>query len=121
MPMHFIGLAGHPRRYADTSGATYLQALDPVHHFITYAALITIAAQFIFLFNLLWSIWKGEKAGINPWNATTLEWGVPSPPPHDNFAGHEPTVYRGAYEFSVPGVKDDFIMQGTPPEEVLKG
>lgn len=120
MPMHFIGLAGHPRRYADTSGATYLQALDPVHHFMTYAAFITIAAQFIFLFNLLWSIWKGEKAGINPWNATTLEWGVPSPPPHDNFAGHEPTVYRGPYEFSVPGVAEDFIMQETPPDKVAK-
>jgi cytochrome c oxidase subunit 1 len=120
MPMHFIGLAGHPRRYADTSGATYLQALDPVHHFMTYAAFITIAAQFIFLFNLLWSIWKGEKAGINPWNATTLEWGVPSPPPHDNFAGHEPTVYRGPYEFSVPGVAEDFILQTTPPDKVVK-
>jgi cytochrome c oxidase subunit 1 len=120
MPMHFIGLAGHPRRYADTSGAAYLQVMDPVHFFMTIAAFITVAAQFIFLFNLVWSIWKGEKAGINPWNATTLEWGVPSPPPHDNFAGHEPTVYRGPYEFSVPGVAEDFILQTTPPDKVVK-
>ncbi len=120
MPMHFIGLAGHPRRYADTSGAAYLQTMDPVHLFMTVAAFITIAAQFIFLFNLLWSIWKGKKADINPWQATTLEWGIPSPPPHDNFAGHEPTVYRDPYEFSVPGVAEDFIPQTTPPDKVVK-
>ena len=120
MPMHFIGLAGHPRRYPDTSGASFLQAMDPVHYFMTLAAFITVAAQFIFLFNLVWSIWKGKKADINPWQATTLEWSIPSPPPHDNFAGQEPTVYRGAYEFSVPGVAEDFILQSTPPDKVVK-
>jgi len=120
MPMHFIGLAGHPRRYADGSGAAFLASMDPVHMFMSVAAFITIAAQFIFLFNLVWSIWKGKKADINPWQATTLEWSIPSPPPHDNFAGHEPTVYRGPYEFSVPGVADDFILQTTPPDKVVK-
>ncbi|MBI1749627.1 MAG: cbb3-type cytochrome c oxidase subunit I [Acidobacteria bacterium] len=121
MPMHFIGLAGHPRRYADTSGAAYLQAMDPVHYFMTVAAFITVAAQFIFVANFFWSMFKGKKADINPWQATTLEWSIPSPPPHDNFAGQEPTVYRGAYEFAVPGVKDDYIEQHVPPEQVAKG
>jgi cytochrome c oxidase subunit 1 len=53
---------------------------------------------------------------MNPWNCTTLEWPIPSPPPHDNFAGKEPVVYRGAYEYSVPGAPQDFIMQ-TDPEK----
>jgi len=121
MPMHFMGLAGHPRRYADTSGAEYLQALQPVHVFVTFAAFITVAAQLIFVFNFLWSVWRGKKADINPWQATTLEWTVPSPPPHDNFAGRTPTVYRGAYEFSVPGVAEDYVLQSTPPDKVAKG
>ena len=51
---------------------------------------------------------------MNPWDCTTLEWTIPSPPPHDNFAGEEPTVYRGAYEYSVPGELQDFTMQTTP-------
>jgi cytochrome c oxidase subunit 1 len=121
MPMHFMGLVGHPRRYADTSGASYLAALDPVHQFITFAAIATVAAQLIFVINFLWSMWKGKKAEINPWHATTLEWTVPSPPPHDNFGGAYPTVYRGAYEFSVPGAADDFILQNVPTEKVAKG
>jgi cytochrome c oxidase subunit 1 len=53
----------------------------------------------------------------NPWEATTLEWTIPSPPPHDNFAGIVPTVYRGPYEFSVPDAPKDFVMQ-TEPEGV---
>ena len=61
---------------------------------------------------MIWSLFKGKKtAEENPWEATTLEWAVPTPPPHDNFEGKIPTVYRGAYEFAVPGAKRDFIMQ----------
>ncbi len=120
MPMHFLGLAGHPRRYVGTEGAAYLGALDPVHQFISVAALITITAQFIFVINFFWSIWKGKKAEINPWHATTLEWSVQSPPPHDNFGGHEPTVYRGPYEFSVPGAAEDYTPQYVPDKDVVK-
>jgi len=58
----------------------------------------------------------GQKAADNPWNATTLEWSIPSPPPFDNFAGHIPVVYRGPYEFSVPGATDDYIPQHVTPE-----
>ncbi len=115
MPMHFIGLVGQMRRYPDTSAVRFLAEMQPVHTFMSIAALVTIGAQLIFLFNLIWSLWKGQKAeSINPWEATTLEWTVPSPPPHVNFAGHEPTVYRGPYEFAVPGADKDFIPQHVP-------
>jgi cytochrome c oxidase subunit I len=121
MPMHFLGLAGHPRRYFDTTAVPYLQTLQPVHVFISIAAFITIGAQFLFLFNLFWSLFKGKEAKEeNPWHATTLEWSIPSPPPHDNFGGHEPVVYHGPYEFSVPGAADDYIPQHLAPELVRK-
>ena len=118
MPMHFLGLAGNPRRYSDLSGVNYLEALRPVHFFITMAAMITITAQFIFLFNFFYSLWFGKKASENPWNATTLEWTIPSPPPFDNFAGHVPVVYHGAYEFGIPGAQRDFILQTETPAQV---
>jgi cytochrome c oxidase subunit I len=118
MPMHFLGIAGHMRRYSDLSGVPYLSGLLGVQYFISIAAFITIAAQLIFLANFIAGLWGGKKAGMNPWNATTLEWIIPSPPPHDNFAGQIPTVYRGAYEFSVPGEAEDFILQSAVPSEV---
>ena len=117
MPMHYIGIAGHPRRYAETSGVEYLGALQSVHVFISIVALVTIASQLIFVFNFVWSLLRGEKASENPWECTTLEWTVPSPPPHDNFGGQTPVVYHGAYEYSVPGAAKDYIMQ-TSPEKV---
>jgi cytochrome c oxidase subunit I len=118
MPMHFLGIAGHMRRYSDLSGVPFLKGLLGVQYFISIAAFITIGAQLIFLVNFIAGLWGGKKAGMNPWNATTLEWIIPSPPPHDNFAGQIPTVYRGAYEFSVPGEAEDFILQTALPSEV---
>jgi cytochrome c oxidase subunit 1 len=120
MPMHFLGLAGNPRRYADLTGVNFLAPLHSVHYFITMAAMITVTVQLLFLFNFFYSMFVGEKATENPWNATTLEWSIPSPPPFDNFAGHVPTVYRGAYEFGVPDSTEDFIPQGLAPEKVGK-
>ncbi len=114
MPMHFLGMAGHPRRYPDTTSVDFLAALDPVHLFITIAAFVTISAQFLFLFNFLWSLLRGPKAVENPWEATTLEWTVSSPPPHDNFGGKEPIVYRGAYEYGKPDAPEDYVMQTAP-------
>ncbi len=118
MPMHFLGLVGHPRRYSDTTGANFLAPLDSVHYFITIATFITIGFQLLFLFNFFYSLKAGKKASQNPWNATTLEWSIPSPPPFDNFAGEVPAVYRGAYEFSVPEATEDFIPQHLQPEKV---
>ena len=83
----------------------------PLNKFITYVAFITIAGQFIFLFNLFWSMKYGKKASDNPWEATTLEWTTATPPPHDNFGGHTPVVYNGPYEYSVPGAPRDYVMQ----------
>jgi cytochrome c oxidase subunit 1 len=121
MPMHFLGLAGHPRRYFDTTAVGFLGELQPVHVFISIAAFITIASQFLFLFNFFWSLKAGKEAKEeNPWHATTLEWSIPSPPPHDNFGGIEPVVYHGPYEFSVPGAADDYIPQHLAPNLVRK-
>ncbi len=115
MPMHFLGMVGNPRRYAELTAFTFLQQLRPVHLFITIAAFLTIAAQLVFLFNFFWSLFKGPKAPNNPWDATTLEWTIASPPPHDNFGGKEPVVHHDAYEYSVPGQSKDFIMQDAAP------
>jgi cytochrome c oxidase subunit 1 len=87
---------------------------------MTIAAMITAAGQIIFFVNFFWSLKKGAIAEENPWHATTLEWTIPSPPPHDNFAGHYPSVYRGPYEFSVPGAVEDFTPQHLTPAEVGK-
>jgi cytochrome c oxidase subunit 1 len=113
-PMHYLGIAGNPRRYSDFTNFDFLGKLMPVHTFMTYAAMATAVAQLIFLFNLIWSARKGKPAPVNPWEATTLEWTVPSPPPFDNFAGHHPVVNHGPYEYSVPGAAKDYIMQSDP-------
>ncbi len=113
-PMHFLGIAGNPRRYADFTNFEFMNNLMPIHKFMTHAAIFTATAQLIFLFNLIWSLKKGAKAPPNPWDATTLEWTVPSPPPFDNFAGKHPVVNHGPYEYSVPGAPKDYTMQSDP-------
>ena len=114
MPMHYLGMAGQPRRYSQFTELAYLQHLMPLNRFMTYAAIVTIAAQFIFVLNLFWSMFKGPKASDNPWESTTLEWTTATPPPHDNFGGHTPVVNHGPYEYSVPGAPRDYIMQTDP-------
>ena len=114
IPFHSMGIVGMPRRYSSFEQYDFLRRADPLVMFATIAVIITVLAQFIFLFNFFWSIWKGRKAGDNPWEATTLEWTTATPPPHDNFGGKVPVVYRGAYEFSVPGAERDYIMQTEP-------
>jgi cytochrome c oxidase subunit 1 len=114
MPMHYLGMAGGTRRYSQYTEVAYLQRLMPIHTFMTYAAIITIASQFIFVINLFWSMFKGPKASDNPWESTTLEWTTATPPPHDNFGGRTPVVNRGPYEYGVPGAAKDFIMQNDP-------
>ena len=120
MPMHWQGLVGQPRRISDFRNYDFLAPLQPMQKFISIAALFTISVQLIFLFNFLYSLKRGKKAEMNPWHATTLEWTVPSPPPHDNFGGHVPVVYRGPYEFSVPGMAEDYLPQHLAPEKVSK-
>jgi cytochrome c oxidase subunit 1 len=115
IPMHALGLEGHPRRYYDSSTYQYLHTAHGLHLFITWAAFFTAAAQILFLVNLFGSLWKGKPAPENPWDATTLEWSIPSPPPFDNFGPLEPVVHHGPYEYSVPGAARDFVMQTDPP------
>ena len=122
VPMHTMGIAGMPRRYAQFTEYEFLKSLHPLVVFVSIAAIFTVLVQLIFYFNLIWSIFKGKKASDNPWEATTLEWTTSSPPPHDNFAGVLPTVYRGPYEFAVPGAPNDFVMQTEPePGAVTEG
>ena len=113
MPMYYLGLEGNVRRYSEFVDQ-FMKPLMPIHELMTVAALVTGAAQLIFLFNLFWSMAKGRQAEDNPWEATTLEWTIPSPAPFGNFGGRLPAVHRGAYEYSVPGAARDYIMQDAP-------
>jgi cytochrome c oxidase subunit 1 len=124
-PMFAQGMAGMLRRMAD-GGAQYSQATVPdaigglsasmIHwnKSISHAAWALGLAQLPFIINFFWSIWKGKKiTSDNPWESTTLEWQTPTPPPHGNFA-QPPVVYRGPYEYSVPGDAKDFTPQNQP-------
>ena len=109
-PMHFLGVGGHMRRIYNPTQYEFLQPMQDWNVFITYSALILGASQIFFLVNFFWSLFAGKKADINPWQANTLEWTAPSPPPHGNFAV-TPVVYRGPYEYSSPEVKEDWLPQ----------
>jgi cytochrome c oxidase subunit I len=113
-PMHYVGLAGHMRRIYDPYQYTFLKDLQPINQFITISAFVLGSSQLIFLVNLLWSAFKGTKAGPNPWNANGLEWTTSSPPPHGNWPGEIPEVHRWPYDYSVPGVEADHVMQTDP-------
>ena len=113
MPFHYLGIMGNVRRYSQFVD-DYLQPILGVHKFITVAALITGAAQLIFIYNLIHSRWWGEPAPVNPWEATSLEWTVPSPPPFDNFGGKHPVVYHDPYQYGVKGPAGDYVMQNSP-------
>jgi cytochrome c oxidase subunit 1 len=111
MPFHYLGMAGNVRRYSSFVD-DYMAPLMPVHKFITIAALCTGAAQLIFLYNLLHSRFWGKPAPANPWNGTSLEWSMPSPPPWDNFGGKHPVVYHDPYQYGVKSAAGaDFVMQ----------
>ena len=115
MPFHYLGLAGNVRRYS-AFVEDYLQPLLPVHKFISIAALITGAAQLIFLYNLVYSRFRGKPAADNPWQATSLEWSVPSPPPFDNFGGKHPVVYHDPYQYGIASSTGDYVMQNSPEQ-----
>jgi len=120
-PMHYIGFEGVPRRYYAYGDTAFISdSVQTLNAFITIAAIIVALAQILFLFNLAWSLRRGEKADPNPWKATTLEWQTPETPPrHGNWGAELPVVYRWAYDYGVPGAKDDFIPQNVPPEDVV--
>ena len=115
MPFHYLGMAGNVRRYASFVD-DFLQPLIPVHRFITVAALITGAAQVLFLYNLIHSRFAGAPAPDNPWEATSLEWSTPTPPPFDNFGGKHPIVYHDPYQYGVESSVGDYVMQASPEQ-----
>ena len=122
-PMHYLGFMGVPRRYYAIGGTNFIpESAQSLNVAITVAALIVGAAQMIFLYNLVSSYFKGRPSGGNPWNATSLEWQTSeTPPAHGNFGKELPVVYRWAYDYSVPGVKVDFIPQNVAPADVAAG
>jgi cytochrome c oxidase subunit 1 len=119
LPMHYLGFLGVPRRYFAMGTTDFIpESAQTLNASITVAALIVGAAQLIFLYNVFWSLRHGKPAGHNPWDATSLEWQTPDVPPHHGNWGPElPTVYRWAYDYSVPGAELDFIPQNHPVSE----
>ena len=115
-PMHYLGFVGVPRRYfANGDMAIIDESVIMLNQTITIAALIVGVFQAVFIWNLIYSYFRGRDSGHNPWKATSLEWQTPETPPrHGNWEDKLPTVYRWAYDYSVPGVKDDFIPQTEP-------
>ena len=116
-PMHYIGMAGFPRRYYSFTNFDAFNSFVDLNLFISVSAFITMAAQFIFLFNFFYSMFKGRIAPANPWKSNTLEWTTPRNPGHGNWPGEIPTVYRWPYDYSKPGAPDDFIPQTVPFSE----
>jgi cytochrome c oxidase subunit 1 len=112
-PMFVLGMGGHMRRIYNPMQYEFLQSLAPINQLVTVAAVALLLAQIPFIVNFVGSLWFGAKAPQNPWHANTLEWTTASPPPHGNFAT-VPTVYRGPYEYSAPGVTEDFLPQTQP-------
>jgi len=110
-PMHFMGLAGVPRRYYQFTLVKEFGVWADVNILITVAAIIGGVAQLFFIFNFFYSIFKGKKAEQNPWQSNSLEWSTPVEHIHGNWPGEIPTVYRGPYEYSRPDREEDFFPQ----------
>ncbi|UYW00771.1 cbb3-type cytochrome c oxidase subunit I [Flavobacterium agricola] len=113
-PMHFIGMAGLPRRYYTNSAFPMFDEMVDVNILITVFALVGAAFQLVFLWNFFFSIFYGKKATQNPWKATTLEWTTPVEPIHGNWPGAIPEVHRWPYDYSKPGFDVDFVPQTVP-------
>jgi cytochrome c oxidase subunit I len=116
-PMHFMGLAGVPRRYYQFTLLKEFEVWADVNVMITIAAMLGGIAQLFFLFNFFYSIFKGKRAEQNPWQSNTLEWSTPVEHLHGNWPGEIPAVYRGPYEYSRPDREEDFFPQYIPDEK----
>lgn len=123
-PMHYIGIAGFPRRYYSFTNFDAFSTFTDLNAFISIAAFITVGAQLIFVFNFFWSMFRGRLAPLNPWNSNTLEWTTPRKPGHGNWTGALPVVYRWPYDYSKPDAdKDgftDFIPQNVPLSSTME-
>jgi cytochrome c oxidase subunit 1 len=110
-PMHFLGVGGMMRRIYNPLQYDFLQWTHPWNVVISLCAFGLGLAQIPFIINFFWSLFRGPKAPLNPWEANTLEWTAPSPPPHLNWGATLPVVYRGPYEYSSPEVPEDYLPQ----------
>jgi len=115
IPLFLLGTTGQHRRIYSYQHFPELAspAMQDLRVLATVSLVVMLLFQFIFLWNFFSSMFRGKKAGNNPWKANTLEWAAPSPPPHGNFA-EMPTVYRGPYEYAVPGREEDYWPQHVP-------
>ena len=113
-PMHFIGMAGLPRRYYSNTNFPLFDDLADTNQIITMFALMGAAVQLVFLYNFMYNIFYGKKAPQNPWKSTTLEWTASQKHIHGNWQGKIPEVYRWPYDYSKPGYKEDFVPQHIP-------
>ncbi|MDF2456074.1 MAG: coxN [Cytophagaceae bacterium] len=113
-PMHYIGIAGFPRRYYSWTGFDAFNTFADLNQLISIAAILVFFAQFIFIFNFFYSIFKGRVSSLNPWRSNTLEWTTPINPGHGNWPGDIPHVYRWPYDYSKKGHNEDFIPQDVP-------
>lgn len=116
-PMHFVGLAGLPRRYYTNSAFPLFDDLTDINIVITIFALIGGAAQLIYLYNFFVSMFYGKRPVENPWRGNTLEWTTPLKHFHGNWPGEIPHVYRWAYDYSKPDQDEDFVPQNVPLKE----
>ena len=118
-PMHYLGILGVPRRYFAYENYDFIpDSAKDLNAMISVMAIFVALVQLIFLYNLVWSLFKGEKSGDNPWEATTLEWQTETTPPgHGNWGTELPVCHRWAYDYSVPGYQQDFLPQNFMDEK----
>ena len=112
--MHVLGIGGMIRHSYDPTQYDFLKHLQPLNVSVSWFAFALASSQLIFIFNFVWSFFRGKVAEANPWKANTLEWTAPRPIPHGNWHGPTPTVYRWPYDYALPDVKDDYSPQNTP-------
>jgi len=113
-PMHFIGMAGLPRRYYTNSNFPLFDDLADTNQIITMFAIMGATIQLVFLYNFIYSMYYGKKAPQNPWKSNTLEWTASQKHIHGNWQGNIPEVYRWPYDYSKPGYNEDFVPQHIP-------
>jgi cytochrome c oxidase subunit 1 len=113
-PMHFLGMAGLPRRYYTNTAFPMFDDLADINVLISYFAIAGGVAQVLFIWNFFYSAVRGKKSTQNPWKSNTLEWTTPVEHIHGNWPGEIPEVHRWPYDYSKPGMEEDFVPQTVP-------